>query len=84
MSETQDVYNLSELNTISFECPHCNTEMTFRADRDDGKGQQIACPSCNANIVGAGATLDAYRKLHADVKRIGLAVKVRGPKQISR
>ena len=26
MSETQDVYSLAELDTISFECSNCNTE----------------------------------------------------------
>jgi predicted RNA-binding Zn-ribbon protein involved in translation (DUF1610 family) len=81
MSETQDVYSLTELNTISFECPTCQTEMIFRADSDYGKGQQKSCPCCNVDVVGVGAILDAYRKLHADVARIGLTVKLRGPKQ---
>ena len=82
MSETQDVYSLAELDTISFECSNCNTEMIFRADKDSGKGQQqITCPSCGVDVVGAGSVLAVYRKLHADVKRIGLAVKLRGPKQ---
>jgi predicted RNA-binding Zn-ribbon protein involved in translation (DUF1610 family) len=82
MSETQDVYSLAELDTISFECPTCHTEMVFRADRDDGKGQQISCPCCNVDMVGVGSVLDAYRKLHADVARIALLVKLRGPKQV--
>jgi hypothetical protein len=80
MSETQDVYNLSELGLMSFEC-RCGTEVTFQVGKRLGSGNPVTCPNCNENITGANLVLDAYAKLHAEATKLKISVKLRGPKQ---
>lgn len=82
MSETQDVYSLTELASISFECQHCKTELVFRADRPEGKGNPVTCPCCNLDVVGAPKLLAAYKALYAEAKGLGIVVKIHGPKTV--
>jgi hypothetical protein len=64
MSETWQVFRLEELAAISFECPSCQTQITFGAEADIISGQERMCPGCNKAILEVGALLSMYRQLY--------------------
>ena len=82
MSETQDIFSVSELDTISFECPECHTEVIFRADEGPDSGRSKSCPSCNKEIPNAGHLLAQYRGFYTQSKALKTLVRLRGPKKV--
>ncbi len=78
MSETQDVYTLAELESISFECVVCGTEVIFKAEVRESNDGGKKCPECYSELPAAGLLLKTYRQMYSDAKRLGVTVKLRG------
>jgi predicted RNA-binding Zn-ribbon protein involved in translation (DUF1610 family) len=83
MSETQSVFPVYELDTISFECPECHTEVIFRADEGPDGGRPKHCPSCNREIPHAGHLLSQYRGFYTQSKAFNSLIRLRGPKKVA-
>jgi hypothetical protein len=62
MSETWHVFKLEELDTISFDCPNCKTQITFGAQGEIITQAQRMCPGCNKEVPDAGSLLSIYRQ----------------------
>jgi len=82
MSEIQSVFAACELDTISFECPDCHTEVIFKADEGPDGGRSKCCPACNKEIPNAGHLLAQYRGFYTQAKALKDLVRLRGPKKI--
>ncbi len=63
MSESHEVFQIGELNLISFECPKCGTEIIFRLDTPSVHGAPATCPTCHELYVEIGQFLAKYRQL---------------------
>jgi predicted RNA-binding Zn-ribbon protein involved in translation (DUF1610 family) len=81
MSETQDIFDVSELNTISFKCPDCRTEVIFRADEQPDGSLSKNCPACHKEIPNAGHVLALYRGFYTQAVALKSSAKLRGPKR---
>ncbi len=77
MSENWQVFKVSELNSIAFECPHCKTTIAFTADNEIICQQQRMCPGCNREVPGVGIVLDLYRRLQREAQRVPVVLRAR-------
>ncbi len=75
----QDVFNLADLETISFECPSCLSEVVLRADRprNKEKGEKIACALCRHEMAFADRIFDRYVAIFEDAQSLNGTVKLR-------
>ena len=83
MSETWHVFKLEELDSISIECPICNTRVVFPANLNIASGKERKCCGCNNDIPGADALLKLYREFYQEGMRpenlkINATLRVRG------
>lgn len=81
MSEQHEVFEFGELNTISFECPKCRTEVFFSLDTPTMFGAPHACPTCHTEFVELAQVLARYRDLYTGAgdlaKRLRLRFRIR-------
>ena len=80
MSEHWQLFTISELNTIGFQCPHCKTTILFAADGDVVSQQARNCPGCNKEMQGVGKMLTVYRQFcqeNARLSQDGIGVTLR-------
>jgi hypothetical protein len=74
------VFNVKDLDSISFECPKCDTEITFRAGTPTTFGAPYCCPTCRAEYLDVSRIFAAYRDFYAQAvaseKNIQLKAKV--------
>jgi predicted RNA-binding Zn-ribbon protein involved in translation (DUF1610 family) len=77
----QDVFNLADLATISFECLACRSEVILRAGAKREKGQKILCPLCHHELPNAANIFDHYHAMYEAADSLGETVKLRAATQ---
>jgi len=77
VSEHSELFEISELSVISFECPACKTEVLFRLDTPTTFGAPYVCPTCRETFPEIGNFLARYRELYGLAKGIGERMKLR-------
>ncbi|MEO8051012.1 MAG: hypothetical protein ABI833_11400 [Acidobacteriota bacterium] len=77
MSETWQVFRIEELDTISFECPTCHTDVSFKATNGIANQDDRLCPGCNKTIPDAGRILSAFHKFFQESARVAKSVNIR-------
>jgi predicted RNA-binding Zn-ribbon protein involved in translation (DUF1610 family) len=63
MSEKYEVFAISELGVISFQCPICKTEVLFDLNTSTTFGAPYVCPTCRTTHTQIGNFLASYRDM---------------------
>jgi transcription elongation factor Elf1 len=79
MGERHEIFEVTELEVISFECPTCGTEIAFKASTSTEIGTPQHCPACNENLRSFSLAVKLYRDFFQNVtegkKRIRLRTR---------
>jgi hypothetical protein len=77
MSETYELFRLGELDTISFTCPACSTEILFKLNTPTTFGVPCSCPTCRVSYVEIGQILAKYRDLFNATSKLTETIRLR-------
>jgi len=70
MSETYERFGIAELDTISFVCSKCQTEIVFKLSTPTTFGVPSACPTCGEASVEIAQLFGKYRDLFAAASQL--------------
>jgi hypothetical protein len=77
MSESHDVFEVSELQVLSHTCSKCGNEITFNVLTHEAYGFPKNCYFCQEPMDGAVTAFVAYRKFYNAATANGATVRLR-------
>lgn len=83
MSEQQEIFDLSEISSISCVCATCETEIIFKVGKAKGANPEAAgsglkqCPNCRASLNPLDEILNSFQYAYAKAGTSELKVRLR-------
>jgi hypothetical protein len=77
MSENYEAFAIADLDTITFVCPACKTEVMFPLSTPTTFGAPCACPTCREVYPDEGILFAAYRELFSRAAAIKKGIRLR-------
>jgi predicted RNA-binding Zn-ribbon protein involved in translation (DUF1610 family) len=77
MSERQQVFEVSEMGTLSWKCPDCGTVLLFSMGTEERFGIPFKCPTCKRSMEAEAQAFSAYRTFYRAVAEHKLPIQLR-------
>jgi hypothetical protein len=83
MSEQQEIFELSEVSSISCVCAKCETEIIFKVEKARGANPEAAgdgikqCPNCKASLYPLDEILRSFQYAYAKAGTSELKMRLR-------
>jgi DNA-directed RNA polymerase subunit M/transcription elongation factor TFIIS len=77
MSERQEVFDVTEMATISWKCPDCGTVLLFGMLTEDRFGIPFKCPTCKRSMEAEAQAFSTYRTFYRAVVEHKMPIQLR-------
>ena len=72
MSETQVIFDVTELRIVGFTCQKCGTTLLIGVS---GEGLPDECPTCQASLDELASTVNSYRNFYKKAKKLNVTLR---------